>query len=145
MKNYSDLLGTDLHLDLVLVLEPVGIPEVEICVNQQLIHQGPTIESIVISTQIPLLSQLVISVKLKNKVYKSDQETAIILNKISIDEFDIVPKYTQLAHYINDHNVDSPTSYIGFNGEWKLEIPQPFYQWRHKITGQGWLFHPKMS
>jgi hypothetical protein len=142
MKNFSDLLATDLQLDLVLTAEPVGVPDVEIWLNQQLIHQGPLLYPITVSTQLPLLSEFLVLLKLKNKVYTSESETAVVLTKLSVDEFDIIPQFTHLAQYTNDHDFDKPTSYIGFNGEWKFEITQPFYQWRHVNTGQGWLLHP---
>jgi len=142
MKNFSDLLATDLHLDLVLMVEPVGRPYAEIWVNQQLIHQGQLSESITVSKQLPLLEEFSVAVKLKNKVYTSESETAVVLNKLSIDGFDIIPHFTHLAQYSNDHAFTEPTSYIGFNGEWRLEVIKPFYQWQHEITSQGWLFQP---
>jgi hypothetical protein len=142
MKNFSDLLATDLHLDLVLIVEPVGCPDVEIWVDQQLIHQGQLSESVKLSKQLPLLPGFLISVNLKNKVYSSEFETAVRLTKLSIDGFDIIPNFTHLAQYANDHAFNEPTSYVGFNGEWRLEVTKPFYQWRHEITSQGWLFRP---
>ena len=142
MKNFLDLLDTDLHLDLKLTAEPVGTPDVEIWLNQQLIHQGQLLESFTVSTQLPLLSGFLISVKLKNKVYSLESETAVVLTKLSIDGFDLVPNFTHLAQYTNDHDFTEPTSYVGFNGEWRLEVTKPFYQWRHEITSQGWLFQP---
>jgi hypothetical protein len=142
MKKFSDLLDTDLQLDLELVAEPVGVPDVEIWLNQQLMYQGHLLRSITISKQLPLLPELLISVKLKNKVYSLKSETAVVVTKLSIDGFDLVPNYTHLAHYANDHAFMKPTSYIGFNGEWKFEVDRPFYQWQHVNTGQGWLFQP---
>jgi hypothetical protein len=142
MKNFLDLLATDLHLDLELAVEPVGIPDVEIWINQQRIHQGQLLEPITVSRRLPLLPGFLISVKLKNKVYISESETAVVLNKLSIDRFDIIPRFTHLAQYVNDHNFNKPTSYLGFNGEWRLEVATPFYQWQHEITAQGWLFRP---
>jgi hypothetical protein len=142
MKNFSDLLATDLQLDLSLVAEPIGVPDAEIWLNQQLIHQGPMSAPVTISTQLPLLSGVSVVVKLKNKVYTSESETAVMLTKLSVDGFDIIPQFTHLAKYINDHAFTEPTSYIGFNGEWKLEVAKPFYQWQHEITSQGWLFQP---
>ena len=142
MKKFSDLLATDLHLDLVLTAEPVGIPDVEIWANQQLIYQGQLLESFTVSTQLPLLSEISVSVKLKNKVYSLESETAVVVTKLSIDGFDLVPHFTHLAQYTNDHDFKDPTSYVGFNGEWKFEVSKPFYQWQHEITGQGWLLQP---
>jgi hypothetical protein len=142
MKNFSDLLATDLYLDFKLTVEPVDTPDTEIWINQKLMYQGCLPEPITISEQLPLLSELSVLIKLKNKIYSLDSKSAIVINQLSIDGFNIVPMWTQLATYINDHHADSPTAYLGFNGDWKLEINQPFYQWRHQITGQGWLFHP---
>jgi hypothetical protein len=142
MKNFSDLLATDLQLDLAISVTPIGCPDTEIWVNQNLMYQGQPSGTLDISTKLPLLSAFSISVRLKNKIYLSESETAIVLNKISIDKFDIVPAWTHLARYNNDHDICSPTSYMGFNGEWRLEITQPFYQWHHQVTGQGWLLHP---
>jgi len=142
MKNFSDLLATDLHLDLELIVEPVGRPDVEIWVNQQLIHQGQLSESITVSKQLPLLKEFSVAVKLKNKVYSQESETAVVLNQLSIDGFDIIPQFTHLARYVNDHVFTDPTCYLGFNGEWRLEVTKPFYQWQHEITSQGWLFQP---
>ena len=142
MKNFLDLLATDLDLDLVLSADPVGVPDVEIWINQQLIHQGLISAPVDVSVQLPLLSGFSIVVKLKNKVYTSESETALMLTKLSVDGFDIIPPFTHLAQYTNDHAFTEPTAYIGFNGEWRLEINKPFYQWQHEITSQGWLFQP---
>lgn len=142
MKNFSDLLATDQSLDLVISVAPVGLPDTEIWVNQNLMYQGQLSGTLDISKKLPLLSVFSISVKLKNKIYTTDSETAIVLTKISIDGFDIVPAWTHLANYTNDHHMDDPTSYLGFNGEWKLVISRPFYQWQHQVTGQGWLLCP---
>jgi len=145
MKNFSDLLATDLQLDLAMSIDPVGMPDTEIKINQQLVYQGRLLDTFAISKQLPLRDGLVISVKLKNKIYELHPDTAIVLTRISVDGFDIIPAWTQLAQYVNDHDIDDPTSYLGFNGEWKLEILQPFYQWRHQVTGQGWLLRPNSS
>ena len=142
MKNFSDLLATDLKLDLVMSVAPVGMPDVEISINQNLMHQGLLQDTFTVDQQLPLRPGLIISVRLKNKIYGSGPDTAVVLKQISIDGFDIIPAWTQLAEYVNDHDNTDPTSYLGFNGEWKLEIPEPFYQWRHHITGQGWLLRP---
>jgi hypothetical protein len=142
MKNFSDLLATDPQLDLVISVTPVGVPDTEIWINQDLMHQGHVSGTLYISAKLPLLSAFSISVKLKNKIYQSASETAIVLNRVSVDGFNIIPAWTHLTCYTNDHSRTDPTSYLGFNGEWKLVIPEPFYQWRHRITGQGWLLDP---
>ncbi len=47
------------------------------------------------------------------------------LTKLAIDGFDAMP-YTQCQ-----------------DGIYYFEIDQPFYQWRHTVTGQGWLLKPQ--
>lgn len=47
------------------------------------------------------------------------------LTSIKIDSFDVMP-------YVWHQN-----------SIWYFEIYQPFYQWRHTITGQGWLLKPQ--
>lgn len=142
MKTFSDLLATDLYLDLTLVVEPIGVPDVEIYINQTLLYQGPLLGPRTMRQQWPLLWGFVVTVKLKNKIYSLESETAVNLTRLCVDDFDLVPQWSHLACYVNDHGYTDPTSYIGFNGEWKFEITKPFYQWRHEITGQGWLLHP---
>jgi len=43
---------------------------------------------------------------------------------VTVDEIEILPKYT----------------YLAING--KLHIDQPFYMWYHQVSGQGWLLKP---
>jgi hypothetical protein len=44
---------------------------------------------------------------------------------VTIDEIEILPKYR----------------YLACNGV--LAIPEPFYRWYHRISGQGWLLNPQ--
>ena len=79
---------------------------------------------------------------MNNKEYSAERETAVIIKNIQVDNIILIPKFEYLAEYINDHNNNDPTSYLGFNGTWILDINQPFYHWLHKHTGQGWLLTP---
>jgi hypothetical protein len=47
------------------------------------------------------------------------------LTSFKIDNFDVMP-FTWCQ-----------------NNTWYFELDQPFYQWRHNITGQGWLLQPQ--
>jgi hypothetical protein len=91
---------------------------------------------------VDVLDHIDISIGMRDKIYSAEKETAILIDSIKIDGFEIVPSWTQLAEYINERNFTGPTSYLGFNGTWRLSIQEPFYQWKHRITGQGWLLHP---
>ena len=44
---------------------------------------------------------------------------------VTVDGEEILPKYHHLA-------VDG-----------KLTIPEPFYRWYHRVSGQGWLLTPQ--
>ena len=133
MKTYLDLLDTKLTLD--IELELVGSPDFLLTVKsgdsdmsgQQDLNQ---------SYEIDLLTPFSLSIILRNK---NDNNTAIIIRRISVDNIEIMPRFNYLADYINEHNTNTPTSYLGVNGKWTLTINRPFYQWLHQATGQGWL------
>lgn len=127
------------------MLSPIkdkDFPDILLKINTVVLHEGTLTESTVFKHQWLLMDIFKISLELKNKNYKSSSKTAISIDSLKIDEFDIVPNWTQLAIYHNDSNVTAPTNYLGFNGTWSLEITEPFYRWQHKITGQGWLLKP---
>jgi hypothetical protein len=131
MKNYLDLQDTNLCLD--IELELVGHPEFTVCVD--------TFESTKVVQQyyLDLLKPFSIIIKLDNKIYTTEYETAVIIKRLSVDDISIIPEYTHLAEYDNDHGFTDPTSYIGFNGKWILTFDCPFYQWLHQAQNQGWL------
>ena len=143
MNNFLDLLATDQSLQLHLKLVPVGQPNIQVCVDHTVIFQGVLTKTKILDLTAPLLIAFDITVQLKDKIYSSAQETAVIVEEFSIDHLQIIPDHTQLATYDNDHNYCDPTNYLGFNGTWRLQIPCAFYQWLHKITGQGWLLAPR--
>lgn len=148
MKTFSDLLDIDPKIDLFVDLEPVshnGCPQFWISVNDKIIEQGTLIHSLRKYCEIDLLDTIKLEIGMKQKNYSAEKETAVIIRSINIDGFEIVPNWTHLAIYQNDHNNGSPTSYLGFNGAWRLDIPEPFYRWRHRVTGQGWLLEPSTA
>jgi len=145
MKQFLDLLDIDHKIDYTVQLEPVsynGHPEFWISINDEIIAEGLLQHNIKEHRQINLFSPIRLEIGIKNKRYSAEKETAVIIRSINIDGFEIVPDWTHLAVYQNDHDFLSPTSYLGFNGTWRLDIPEPFYRWRHRVTGQGWLLEP---
>lgn len=46
-------------------------------------------------------------------------------NVVTVDNIEILPRYQYLA-------VDG-----------RLTIPEPFYRWYHRVSGQGWLLEPQ--
>jgi hypothetical protein len=148
MKTFSDLLDIDPKIDLFVNLEPVsynGYPQFWISVNDKIIEQGTLTHSLTKHCEINLLDTIKLEIGMKQKNYSAEKETAVIIRSINIDGFEIVPNWTHLAIYQNDHDNGSPTSYLGFNGTWRLDIPEPFYRWRHRVTGQGWLLEPSTT
>ena len=99
-------------------------------------------EIINVEHKIELLETLDIKIQLYDKDYKKFQKVAVILKSLKIDFFEIIPQWTHLAIYKNDQSITQPTNYLGFNGTWNLKINEPFYRWKHRITGQGWLLEP---
>lgn len=138
MKTYSDLQAIDSQLHCHLQLEPVGTPEVAVIING-VYGGGKLFQSVEFNVDVALLKPFTIEIQLRNKTYSTDYETAVIIKQLKIDGIDLVPRFDYLAQYINDHDNNDPTSYLGFNGKWTLTIDRPFYQWLHQATGQGWL------
>jgi hypothetical protein len=138
MKNYSDLQAIDSELHCHVELEPVNTPEVVVIING-VYGGGKLFKSVVFDVSINLLQPFTIEIELKNKIYTTEYETAVIIKQLQIDGIDLVPRLDYLATYRNDHDNNDPTSYLGFNGKWTLTIDRPFYHWLHEHTGQGWL------
>lgn len=129
MKTYLDLPDTKLRVD--IDLELVGTPEFTLQVGPYNNKQS--------TYHLDLLTPFTIIIELKNKVYTTEYETAVIIRRLSVDNIEIIPQYDYLADYINDHDNHNPTSYLGFNGKWTLTFDRPFYQWLHQARSQGWL------
>lgn len=138
MKTYSDLQDIDQFLCCELKLRPIGTPEVEVVVGNQY-GGGKLFQTSTLKFQLPLVNKFFVQLELKNKVYDINHETAIIIDSLKIDGIELMPRFNYMALYVNDHNNNDPTSYLGFNGKWTLTFDRPFYQWLHQATGQGWL------
>jgi hypothetical protein len=129
MKTYSELTDTDIQID--LQFELIGNPEFTV--------NGSALTQDNLTYCVDLLTPFSVVIELYNKHYTTEYETAVIIKRLSIDNIEIIPKYDYLAEYINDHNHNNPTNYLGFNGKWTLTIDRPFYRWLHQATGQGWI------
>ena len=145
MKNFSELLDTDVKITISVSIAPItnnGDPVVWIRINDRTLYHGRLAFPILTQLDIAVLDPIEIEIGMSHKIYDQNLETAVIINSVCIDGFEIVPNFTHLAQYQNERNINQPTSYLGFNGYWKLTIPEPFYCWQHCITGQGWLLEP---
>jgi hypothetical protein len=75
-----------------------------------------------------LATELHLAVALNNITYSVGWDMPLEFNSndlVTIDGEEILPKYQYLA-------VDG-----------KLTIPEPFYRWYHRVSGQGWLLTPQ--
>ena len=148
MKNFSELLDTDMSVAIAISIEPVtanGDPVAWIIVNGQTVYRNRLSFAVSVAIDIPLLDPIDIEIGMSDKAYDEHAETAVIIQSVCIDGFEIIPNYTQWARYQNERDFDSPTSYLGFNGSWHLSTEEPFYRWHHRITGQGWLLEPVLQ
>jgi len=117
-----------------------GAPDLLVEVNQRVLFSGVLDQPATLTaTELDLPEPLLIKLTMSNKNYSADLETAVVIESFKIDDFEFVPDHTHLFEYDNDHSNTQPTSYLGFNGVWSLSIPEPFYRWLHRATGQGWL------
>lgn len=145
MNRFSDLLAIDSSIRLAIrlgVIHDNGYPTASLTVNDDVIRYQPLMDTVEHVVELPLLDPIKIEITMLDKQYSQHQETAVLIESVNIDGFEIVPGWTHLAEYHSERGLQGPTSYLGFNGTWKLSIPLPFYQWRHQITGQGWLLRP---
>lgn len=148
MKNFSELLATETVIPVSVAIEPItynGDPHAWIVINGLTVYRNSLSFPISVTVDIPLLEPIDIEIGMSDKIYNEQAETAVIIKSICIDNFEIVPNYTQWAQYQNERDFNSPTSYLGFNGTWRLSTAEPFYQWHHRITGQGWLLEPVLQ
>jgi hypothetical protein len=139
MNNYSELQATNFKLNVCIELEPIGAPDIVVLISDRTLTKEILTQPKKLEFQLDLLDLFSISIELQNKIYTLDYETAVIIRRLTIDNVDLVPVYDYLAIYINDHDNNNPTSYLGFNGKWSLTFNRPFYQWLHQQTGQGFL------
>jgi len=145
MKNFLELLDINCNITVDITLNSIidnGAPYATVHVNGVVILEQEITQEGNITTSVPLLDPINIQIGMSNKQYSADIETALLIKSVCIDGTEMIPKYVHYAHYTNEHNIDTPTSYLGVNGIWELDIPKPFYNWKHEILHNGWLLQP---
>jgi hypothetical protein len=146
MQTLYDLTATlnNTHVKVALDLKFVGDPRYKIQVNNVVYEHLARNDKneVKLVAKCALREPIKVVVTLYGKDYYKDSTSAIIIQSLKFDDFEIVPSWTQLANYSNDQSNNDPTNYLGFNGHWILDLGQPFYIWQHRITGQGWLLEP---
>ena len=142
MKNFLEALDTNKEIAIEMQLVPIsenGFPDILVKICDEIVHDGSLTQKKNIHICKDVQDFISFEIKLRNKQYNKLKETACVIEKISIDGYEIIPIYQHLCAYENDHYKKISTSYLGFNGTWKLDIDKPFYIWYHEISGQGML------
>jgi hypothetical protein len=69
-----------------------------------------------------------LTVSINNTVTTHGLHDLLVFNvndAVTVDNIEILPRY----------------QYLAVGG--KLTIPEPFYRWYHRVSGQGWLLEPQ--
>lgn len=114
----------------------INIPELSIAANTNVIFNGKLSEQPYFETEIRLDEHLDLEIIMANN-------NAAIINSIEIDGFEIIPDYIHYSDYIGADGTEyGSTEYLGVSGKWHFRIDEPFYHWKHRVTGCGWLLTP---
>lgn len=141
--NYLDLQDINLLVAFSVSISPHGTPVgAKITLNNNILFDDTLNNKFVYVSELPLLDPVNISIEMYDKNDNIDNTSAIVIDYLKFDDFNLIPTYTGHAVYTNNRNFKGPTYHLGFNGVWSLNIPEPFYRWHHRITGQGWLLEP---
>ncbi len=149
MNSFSDLLASDarpltLRLRLRAITE-AGWPRAVVSVNGETIYNDVIESSWTCCRELPLLEPVSVQITLQDKIYDQHRETALIVDELEIDYWNVIPQFAHLVTYQHDHGIGPSGAYLGFNGTWHWQTHRPFYQWWHDVSGQGWLLEPQKS
>jgi hypothetical protein len=126
MKNFSEAtaIKPTLTVKVKFTVTPIGQVPCLIKIGTKTLFENTIKEPQTFDLVLPLTDPIDLSVQ----IYRHHPD-AVILH-LSIDGYDILPKYQHLA--------TPSTVYLDISGIWTLNIPN-FYPWYHEITGQGWI------
>ena len=126
MKNFLE--ATDIKPRLTVkvkfTVSPVGKVPCLVKLGPRTLYEGTICDPQTFNLNLPLTDPIDLSVQIHRH-----HPDAVILH-LSIDKYEILPKYQHLA--------TPSTVYLDISGIWTLNIPN-FYPWYHEITGQGWI------
>ena len=148
MKTFYNVGNTDYSLDVQLDITPIcdnGCPVSEVVVNNQVLYSSQCVSPISLQCQVPLLQPFLVIISLKDKVYDADRETALIVDRLKIDDYDLIPRFNHLVEYNNEKNIEVKSNYLGYNGSWCMNFGVPFYNWIHIAEHRGFLLYPTLD
>ena len=122
MNNFSNI--TDINPDrkLLVKLDTVehGTVQYRLRINGHL----------VLDDSIEMYLNLFSPINLHCFIVPSDENSALEIKSLSVNGFDVLPRYMHLA--------SAPTLWLT-EGEWSFSSTGPFYPWYHEISGQGFI------
>ena len=101
MKTYSDLQDIDQSINVKINLRPVGMPNISVSINQTVFEYTGLSSPVVLEYRVGLLDNINIIIKLYDKEYDINNETAVIIDNIVIDNIDIVIRFDKDKIIIN--------------------------------------------
>jgi len=141
MNHFLDLLDTIKYIKIEISIQPAKkdiTPCVDLIINDENLFSGNLEFKLNFNKKVGILEPIKIFILSKNN-------NALVLNSLKIDNFEIVPNYLYYGNttYIDSNGDDiGPSEFLGVSGEWKFEIPESFYNWKHQVTNNGWLLYP---
>lgn len=130
MKNFYEatVIKPTLFVDLEIYLNTVAGPfPCEIHLNKEILYSDMLFGPLVLKRRLPLMSEILLEIGIERT-----HPEALIIENINVDNYNIMPSLQHLA---------SPnTHYVDFNDNtWQLHISGGFYNWYHRVTGQGFI------
>jgi len=118
MKNFSELTDINTHDQLTV--------NVELSTNKDAVYtfkvNGKLLDQQIQTLKLDLLDKI----ELRCKVVQGSVE----IKRIDINGFEVLPLYQHLAI--------PQTAWID-QEDWNFVIDIPFYEWKHRISGGGWV------
>ena len=116
MKNFLELLATNLSVDIDLVVVPTAMGPAEVVINGKCIYNSDMQHSTDFHYSVPLLEPIEITVR----------HSGATVPSLKFDGWELRPVHGRDAI-----------------GVWRFTTDGlPFYQWQHHATAQGWLLEP---
>lgn len=126
MKNFYDatVIKPTLTVNIKFTVTPTGQVPCLVKFGDKTLYEDTIKEPQTFDLNLPLTDPIDLSVQ----IYRNHPDAVMLA--LTIDDYEILPKYQHLA--------TPPTDYVDFNTTWAFKIPN-FYPWYHSITGQGWI------
>ena len=145
MKNFLELTDTNHTLNNTITVRPYydkSAPSVIIQHDDFVLYTGtlPEVRSFTFNCNLRDLYSINVSLTYKDE--DSEPESAVIVEQFIVDDIPLLPKYMLHSEYDAS---DDPTTHLDKLGTWCMKFDQPFYQWYHNVSGQGWLFYQNQS